>query len=93
MRCRCAVTNPNNPVGTILTEAEMDAIVAAAAAVGAWILADEVRWEHSQCQKNARELRGLLPFEALCRSLAWYHASHLREHVVVLLLIGHWQHR
>ncbi|CAL8469890.1 g9432 [Coccomyxa elongata] len=37
-----AVTNPNNPVGTILTEAEMDAIVAAAAGVGAWILADEV---------------------------------------------------
>lgn len=37
-----AVTNPNNPVGTILTEAETDAIVAAAAKVGAWILADEV---------------------------------------------------
>ncbi|EIE25705.1 PLP-dependent transferase [Coccomyxa subellipsoidea C-169] len=37
-----AVTNPNNPVGTILTEPEMDAIVAAAAKVGAWILADEV---------------------------------------------------
>lgn len=37
-----AVTNPNNPVGTILTEAEMDAVVAAADRVGAWILADEV---------------------------------------------------
>ncbi len=37
-----AVTNPNNPAGTILTPAEMDAVVAAAAKVGAWILADEV---------------------------------------------------
>lgn len=37
-----AVTNPNNPVGTILTEAEMDAVVAAARRSGAWLLADEV---------------------------------------------------
>ena len=37
-----AVTNPNNPVGTILTEAEMDAIVAVAKSAGAWLLADEV---------------------------------------------------
>lgn len=37
-----AVTNPNNPVGTVLTESEMDAIIAAADRVGAWILADEV---------------------------------------------------
>jgi aspartate/methionine/tyrosine aminotransferase len=37
-----ALANPNNPVGTILTEAEMDAVVAAAERVGAWILADEV---------------------------------------------------
>ncbi|MER5999722.1 aminotransferase class I/II-fold pyridoxal phosphate-dependent enzyme [Nonomuraea angiospora] len=37
-----AVTNPNNPVGTILTPSEMDAVVAAADRVGAWILADEV---------------------------------------------------
>ena len=37
-----AVCNPNNPTGAILTEAEMDAIVAAADGVGAWILADEV---------------------------------------------------
>jgi aspartate/methionine/tyrosine aminotransferase len=37
-----AVTNPSNPVGTILTEAEMSAIAAIAARAGAWILADEV---------------------------------------------------
>ncbi len=36
------ICNPNNPTGRIMTEAEMDAIVAAAARVGAWILADEV---------------------------------------------------
>lgn len=37
-----AVCNPNNPTGYILTEAEMDAIVAAAERAGAWLLADEV---------------------------------------------------
>jgi aspartate/methionine/tyrosine aminotransferase len=37
-----AVCNPNNPTGYILTEAEMDGIVATAARVGAWLLADEV---------------------------------------------------
>ncbi len=37
-----AVTNPNNPVGTILAEPEMDAVVAAARRSGAWLLADEV---------------------------------------------------
>jgi len=37
-----AVCNPNNPTGYILTEAEMEAIVATAARVGAWLLADEV---------------------------------------------------
>jgi aspartate/methionine/tyrosine aminotransferase len=37
-----AVCNPDNPTGYILTEAEVEAIVAAADRVGAWILADEV---------------------------------------------------
>jgi len=37
-----AVCNPNNPTGHILSEAEMEAVVAAAERVGAWILADEV---------------------------------------------------
>jgi aspartate/methionine/tyrosine aminotransferase len=36
------VVNPNNPTGRIMSEAEMDAIVAAAERVGAWLLADEV---------------------------------------------------
>jgi len=37
-----AICNPNNPTGRILTTEEMDAIVAAADRVGAWLLADEV---------------------------------------------------
>lgn len=37
-----AICNPNNPTGQIMTEAEMNAVVAAADRVGAWILADEV---------------------------------------------------
>lgn len=37
-----AVCNPNNPTGHIMTGGEMDAVVAAAAQVGAWLLADEV---------------------------------------------------
>jgi aspartate/methionine/tyrosine aminotransferase len=37
-----AVCNPNNPTGHILTESEMDAVVAVADRVGAWLLADEV---------------------------------------------------
>lgn len=36
------VCNPNNPTGAILSESDMDAIVAAAARHGCWILADEV---------------------------------------------------
>lgn len=36
------VTNPNNPTGAALTPEAMDAIVAEAERVGAWILADEV---------------------------------------------------
>ncbi len=37
-----AVCNPNNPTGAILNEDEMEGIVASAARVGAWLLADEV---------------------------------------------------
>ncbi len=37
-----ALVNPNNPTGHILTEAEMDAVTAAARRSGAWIVADEV---------------------------------------------------
>lgn len=37
-----AVCNPDNPTGSVLTEAEMDAVVRAADRAGAWILADEV---------------------------------------------------
>jgi aspartate/methionine/tyrosine aminotransferase len=36
------VTNPNNPTGAVLTEEEMDLVVAAAERVGAWIVSDEV---------------------------------------------------
>ena len=36
------VTNPNNPTGAVLTGSEMDAIVAEADRVGAWIMADEI---------------------------------------------------
>jgi aspartate/methionine/tyrosine aminotransferase len=36
------VTNPNNPTGAVLPESIMDAIVAAAERVGAYILADEI---------------------------------------------------
>lgn len=37
-----AVCNPNNPTGSILSEAAMEEIVAVARRVGAWLLADEV---------------------------------------------------
>jgi aspartate/methionine/tyrosine aminotransferase len=36
------VCNPNNPTGAVLDEDEMDAVVAAAEHVGAWIVADEI---------------------------------------------------
>jgi aspartate/methionine/tyrosine aminotransferase len=36
------VTNPNNPTGAVLTDAEMDAIVSVANRVGAWIVSDEI---------------------------------------------------
>jgi len=36
------VTNPNNPTGAVLTEAEMDEIVRVARRAGAWIMADEI---------------------------------------------------
>jgi aspartate/methionine/tyrosine aminotransferase len=36
------VCNPNNPTGHVLTNDEMDAVVAAADRVGAWIVADEI---------------------------------------------------
>jgi aspartate/methionine/tyrosine aminotransferase len=36
------VCNPNNPTGSILTEDEMDAVVAAARRAGAWLVADEI---------------------------------------------------
>jgi aspartate/methionine/tyrosine aminotransferase len=37
-----AICNPNKPTSRIMIEAEMDAVVAIADKVGAWILADEV---------------------------------------------------
>ncbi|MEU2779233.1 aminotransferase class I/II-fold pyridoxal phosphate-dependent enzyme [Streptomyces sp. NPDC007162] len=36
------IVNPNNPVGTALTDTEVDAIAAACAKVGAWLIVDEV---------------------------------------------------
>jgi aspartate/methionine/tyrosine aminotransferase len=37
-----AVCNPDNPTGHIMTPEEMDAVIAAADRVGAWLLVDEV---------------------------------------------------
>ena len=36
------ITNPNNPTGGVLSEAEMDAVVRAARRAHAWLLADEI---------------------------------------------------
>jgi aspartate/methionine/tyrosine aminotransferase len=36
------ITNPHNPTGAILSEAEMEAVVRAARRVGAWIVSDEI---------------------------------------------------
>jgi aspartate/methionine/tyrosine aminotransferase len=36
------VCNPNNPTGAVLSEAEMDAVVAAARRARAWLVADEI---------------------------------------------------
>ena len=36
------VTNPNNPTGAVLSEAEMDVVVRAARKVRAWLLVDEI---------------------------------------------------
>jgi aspartate/methionine/tyrosine aminotransferase len=36
------ITHPNNPTGAVLSEDEIDAIVAIADGVGAWIIADEI---------------------------------------------------
>ncbi|GHB44101.1 aminotransferase [Pseudovibrio japonicus] len=36
------IINPNNPTGQVVSQEERDAIIAAAAKVGAWIVADEV---------------------------------------------------
>lgn len=36
------VCNPNNPTGHVLTDDEMNALIAAADRVGAWIVADEI---------------------------------------------------
>ncbi len=46
--------NPNNPTGAVFTREEMDAVVRAAARVGAWIVADEV-------YRGAEILRDLTP--------------------------------
>ena len=36
------ITNPNNPTGAVLSEAEMEAVVRAARRANAWLLADEI---------------------------------------------------
>ena len=46
------VCNPNNPTGSVLTEAEMDAIVRIAERRGAWIVADEI-YRGAELEGNA----------------------------------------
>lgn len=57
-----AVVNPNNPTGHIMTEAEMNAVVAAADKIGAWILADEVyRGAERDREEETRSFFGRYP--------------------------------
>ncbi len=46
------VCNPNNPTGSVLTEAEMDTIVRIAERRGAWIVADEI-YRGAELEGNA----------------------------------------
>ncbi len=48
------VCNPNNPTGAVLTQDEMNAILQAAARVGAWVVSDEV-------YRGAEVVRDLTP--------------------------------
>jgi len=48
-----AVCNPDNPTGHIMTSEEMDAVVAVADRVGAWLLADEV---YAGAEHNTHEI-------------------------------------
>ena len=55
-----AIVNPNNPTGYIMTDDEMDAVIAAADRVGAWILADEVyRGAERLQEEETRSFYGL----------------------------------
>src|SRR5258708_2319171 len=57
-----AVTNPHNPVGTILTAEEMKRVVAAAELSGAWLLADEVyRGTERLANTETESFLGLYP--------------------------------